>query len=176
MKRLVLAAAAGALVLGTTVPAKADATGDVRAAMQKFASVQSFEIVTQNEGKTATMDMTNRPAAVHMSGGGMEMINAGGATYMKMGGSWKKYPSSSGMPFSDPIRHFADKANQIKATDLGMKSVGGETLHAYKIVDSGDGGTLFIGGDGLPHRFEGNDHSVVRITKFNAIAPIHAPI
>ncbi len=159
-------------------PAFAGATDDVRASIVKFASLQSFEMVSQQEGKTATIDVINRPAAVHMSSPGGEMITVGGTAYMRAGGSWRKYPSSPrAMPLSDPIRHMADQANALTANDLGMKSVGGEMLHAYKITQKdGESGIVYIGGDGLPHRYESSDHSVVRMLKFNGIASIRAPM
>ena len=160
-------------------PAYASATDDVKACMQKFASLQSFEIQTTTDGRPSTIDVINRPSAMHVTSAGMEMVTVGETTYMKVGGSWQKLPASKRTTgfMSDPIRHMADTTAGVKATDLGMKSIGGETLHAYKIVDKdGDGGIIFVGGDGLPHRFESNDHTVVRMTKFNAVAPIGAPI
>jgi hypothetical protein len=161
-------------------PAFASATDDVRAAIQRFAALQSFEMVSQSDGKTYTIDVINRPAAMHAMSPGMEMISLGSSSYVKMGPSWRKLPSSSRtMPMRDPVRHFADRVNDFTATDLGMKPVGGELLHAYRVSDKSggdDSGIVYIGSDRLPHRFEGSDHGVVKLTKFNGVAPIRAPI
>ncbi|HEY0393171.1 MAG TPA: hypothetical protein VGD01_01625 [Candidatus Elarobacter sp.] len=175
--------AAGALFAFLTLvaaPADASATDDVRAAMLKFAALRSYEMTFGSGARTATADFVN-PDSMHMSSQGMELIHIGTTTYMKMGGKWQKLPSSRGetpMGMADRVRKMASKANGVTATDLGMKSVGGETLHAYKMTQSdGTTGTCYIGRDGLPHRLQGKsaDETVV-ISKFNAVAPIHAPL
>jgi hypothetical protein len=180
--RPIAASALSALLTLAAVPAYANATDDVRAAMLKFAALSSYEMTFNSRGRTSTLDVVN-PRSIHMSSEGMEMIDIGTATYMKMGGKWQKLPSSrgsSGMGFSmgDRIRTMMNKANGVTATDLGMRPMGGEVLHAYKMRQSdGTTGTVYIGRDGLPHRFQGSGRDEnVTLSKFNAVAPIRPPI
>ncbi|HEX3549263.1 MAG TPA: hypothetical protein VHT53_02760 [Candidatus Elarobacter sp.] len=181
MTRSLAAAALTASALLAAAPAFASARDDVRASVQKFSQLQSFEMVMQDQGRTMTVDVVNSPAATHTKMPGNEIIFVGGISYMRQGGSWRKFPASSRAPMMEnPIRHMGDDANRstFGAVDLGMKNVGGESLHAYKVADksTSSAGTLYIGGDGLPHRWEGTDGSVVKLTKFNGVAPIKAPV
>jgi len=92
-----------------------------------------------------------------------------------------KFTSRSGsapIDMASRIRTMARDINGLSATDLGMKSVGGETLHAYKVTQNdGQAGIIYVGRDGLPHRMQGKDaEQTITISKFNQVAPIRAPI
>ncbi|HEY0614161.1 MAG TPA: hypothetical protein VGC96_05955 [Candidatus Elarobacter sp.] len=180
MIRSIAAGALCALVTLAAAPASANATDDVRAAMLRFAGLSSYEMTFGSGGRTAVADFVN-PNSMHMSSEGMELIHIGTTTYMKMGGKWQKLPSSRGevpMGMAERVRKMATEAKGVSATDLGMKSVGGESLHAYKMTQSdGTTGICYIGRDGLPHRLQGKtaDETVV-ISKFNSVPPIRAPI
>ena len=180
MIRSIAAGALFAFVTLAAAPANANATDDVRSAFLKFAALRSYEMTFGSGARTATADFV-QPDSMHMSAHGMEMIHIGTTTYMKMGGKWQKLPSSRGetpMGMAERVRKLATEANGVNATDLGMKSIGGETLHAYKMTQKdGTTGFCYIGRDGLPHRLRGKtaDETVV-ISKFNAVPPIHAPI
>jgi hypothetical protein len=180
--RSIATGALGALLMLTAAPTSASPTDDVRNAMLKFVGLNSYEMSFGSGSRTGTMDFI-RPDSTHMTMGGMEMIHLGSTTYMKMGGKWQKYTTtrreSGPTQIADRINKMVREANGVTATDLGMKSVGGEMLHAYKMrPKNGSGGIVYIGGDGLPHRFQGDDSpkDMVTISKFNAVPPIRPPM
>ena len=122
-----------------------------------------------------------RPSSTHLTMPRVEMISIGTATYMRpIGQSWMKVPTMPGEEPRDPaeqMRALARNPQGGTVTDLGMRSVGGETLHAYRLRENGSESTLYIGADGYPHRLEsGASTNTVTFSKFNAIAPIRAPI
>jgi hypothetical protein len=178
--RPIAAGALGALFALAAAPASAGAD-DLRAAMAKFGALSSYEMTISARGRTTTIDIVN-PHSRSMRSEGIEVIDIGPTTYMKMGGKWQKLRSSPGssgthVGIGESVRTMARKANDVKATDLGMKPVGGEVLHAYRMQSDGRTGTIYIGRDGLPHRFEDSGrHETLTISKFNAIAPIRPPI
>ncbi|GAC1616132.1 MAG: hypothetical protein NVS4B13_10100 [Candidatus Elarobacter sp.] len=184
MTRSITAGALVAFVALTTVPAQASPTDDVRAAMLRLAGLSSYELSFGMSGQTGVMDFV-KPDDFRMKASGMEMVRVNKVTYLRMGpGKWTKLPETSGskgagpMDISDHIRTMAKQANAITATDLGMKSVDGETLHAYRMKDNGGTqSTVYIAADGLVHRVDnGGREGSVRFSKFNGVAPIRAPI
>src|ERR1700736_4436204 len=91
MKRSIVVAALVALIAApalTVAPAHADAMGDVKAAMLRFASLKSYEMSAGGGGRTMTMDVVN-PDSMRMASGGMEIIRIGTTMYMKMPGQTK---------------------------------------------------------------------------------------
>lgn len=178
MIRSVAASALLALATLVAAPASASPTDDVRAAMFKLAAASSYEMTFSTPRGTGIFDFV-KPGAMHMRMGGMEMIRVGNAMYMKQGGAWRKFPG--GASFTSPAAQAQDmarEANGLSATDLGMKPVGGELMHAYRVTPkSGHADTVYIGHDGYPRRVEGIGHGdAVDIGKYNQIAPIHAPV
>ena len=181
MTRSIAAGALLALATLTAAPASANPTDDVRAAMLKFADLSSWEMSFGSGARQATMDFI-KPNSMRMSSRGMQMVHVGNTTYVNMNGKWQRLTHErvrGGFEMADHIRRAVSASNNVAAIDLGMKSIGGETLHAYKMTPKdGQSGTIYIGGDGLPHRFQGRDtnNETVTISKFNAVPPIRAPI
>jgi hypothetical protein len=179
--RPIAACALVALATLTAVPANAGPTDDVRAAMLKFTGLRSWEMSFGAGGRSGTMDFV-KPNAMRLSTEGMQMVHIGDTTYMMMNGKWQKFTSRNrsggGFEMADEIRRKISESNGVSATDLGMKSVGGETLHAYKIREKdGSTGIVYVGADGLPHRFQGSRaDETVTFSKFNGIGAIRAPI
>lgn len=169
------------LVFLAAVPASASPNDDVRAAMLKLAGASSYQMTFTTARGSATADFV-KPNSMHMRGQGMEMISVGSTTYMKLGPKgWQKFPGSTAEgpgELANKARAMASDPKGIGATDLGMKTVGGETLHAYKITQKdGTASTLYIGRDGYPRRIDGRgDNGSVQFSKFNEVAPIRAPI
>jgi hypothetical protein len=178
--RSIATGALGALLMLTAVPVSASPTDDVRNAMLKFVGLNSYEMSFGSGARAGTLDFV-RPDSMHMTMGGMEMVHVGSTTYMKMGGKWQKFTSSrreSGpTEMADRINKMMREANGLTATDLGMKSIGGETLHAYKMRQKdGTTGIVYVGHDGLPHRLQGNNAEMITISRFNAVPPIRPPM
>jgi hypothetical protein len=171
-----------ALVALSGAPASANPTDDVRAAMLRFAALSSYEMTFGTGARSGTVDFV-KPNSMHMTMGPMEMISVGETAYVKQGsGGWMKIRNTAPVgpaEMANRIRDYAVKVNTLTATDLGMKNVGGESLHAYRVTSKdGSPANVYIGRDGLPHRFDSssNGNNVVRISKFNAVAPIRPPV
>jgi hypothetical protein len=182
MKRSIVVAA---LVALTAAPALADANGDVRAAMLKFAGLKSYEMAVGSGARAMTMDIV-RPDGMLMSSGGMQMVRIGTTMYMKMPGQsrWTKTSStrggSPGTQMADKIRTMATEANNFSARDLGMKNADGQSMHAYEVTQKdGPKSVVYIGPDGLIRRLDpknGSQTDPIRFSKFNSVAPIRAPM
>jgi hypothetical protein len=179
--KLVAAFALGALFTLAAGPAYADATGDVRAAMVKFLSLSSYEMSYTSGSQSGTVDIV-RPSSRHVRSATGEIISIGSDFYLKRGNSgWMKLPASqsaSAVGLFENMESMGRKVNGATATDLGMKSVDGETLHAYRVTETGGHQwTVYIGRDGFVHRVAdvSGPHGV-RYSKFNAVPPIRAPM
>ena len=181
-------AASALFALGTlaAVPAYASPTDDVRGAMMRFAGLSSWQMTFGAGARTGTMDFV-KPDNMHMQSSGMEMVRVSKTTYMKMGSGakWMKIPDTEGAgptDIADRVRKMAKQANGVTATDLGMKTVDGESLHAYRMKQSdGTESTVYIARDGYVHRIVGKGNgggsdNTIRFSKFNQVAPIHAPM
>jgi hypothetical protein len=183
MIRSTMAATFVALVTVAGTAAYAGPIDDVRAAVLRLGGLSSYQMSFDTGARSMTMDIV-KPNSMHMQTKAVEMISVGGSAYMKSGAhGWIKLPSSTpqSMPTS-PLTDWARVAMRdtkgVSATDLGMKSIDGEIVHAYRMTKDGKQSTMYVGRDGLPHRIDsgtGAAHSV-RFGKFNAVAPIRAPI
>ena len=167
-------------LLLTGVPASAGPTDDVRASAMKFAALNSFRATFLQQGQTGTMDFV-RPDSYHIAGGRYEVIRIGNTSYMKMpGGGWMKTVIDPRRMMQtnilDSLRSAANR--KFTADDLGMKSAGGESLHAYRLhfPNGNENDVIYIGRDGLPHQYTGTGGQSTRLSNFNAVPPIRAPI
>ena len=169
-------------VFTLAAPAYADATGDVRAAVLKVVGLSSYEMSFGTGSRSGTMDFA-KPGNWHVRTATGEMIVIGSDFYVKRGNSgWMKLPASASAnamrTLFDNMGSLGRRPSNATATDLGMKSVDGESLHAYRVKDSdGHEATVYVGRDGFVHRVaDGNGTGGVRLSKFNAAPPIHAPM
>ena len=179
--------AAGAFGLGilftlAALPAYADATGDVRAAMVKFLSLSSYEMSFGTGSRSGTVDIV-KPHSRHVRTATGEIISIGSDSYVRRRkGGWMKLPASTMGPTAagafENMDSLGRKVNGATATDLGTRNVDGETLHAYRVRDSsGHQVTVYIARDGFVHRVEDNSGpGAARFSKFNAVPPIQAPM
>ena len=171
---------AALVTLAFALPAQASATGEVRAALLKFAALRSYEMTSVAGVKRTTSDFIN-PDRVHISWPTAELIRIGATWYWKRGGKWMKTSGGRGAGTIDMpalIRKMTSEVNGIAANALGTKLVRGESFHVYRITQSdGTTGTLYIGPDGLPRRFQSkNAEESFVLSKFNAVPPILAPM
>ena len=173
--------ALGAVFTLAAASAYADATGDVRAAMQRFLSLSSYEMSSTSGSQSVTVDLV-KPSSRHVRSARGEIISIGSDFYLKRGsGGWTKLPASSSnvmLPAFDNMGSLGRHPSNATATDLGLKSIDGETLHAYLVKGSdGHAVTVYVGRDGLVHRVDNaGGPGGVRLSKFNAVPPIHAPM
>jgi hypothetical protein len=182
---LIRSIAAGAFGLGVlviaAVPAYADATGDVRAAMVKFLGLSSYEMSFGTGARSGTVDIV-KPNSRHVRTATGEIISIGSDFYLKRGnGGWMKLPASAGASAAGQFLNMETLGRKVSgatATDLGPKSVDGETLHAYRVRDwGGREVTVYIARDGFVHRVDDvSGPGAARFSKFNAVPPIQAPM
>jgi hypothetical protein len=163
------------------LPAYADATGDVRAAMMRFRTLSSYEMSFGTGSRSGTVDIV-KPNRRHVRMATGEIISIGSDFYMKRGGSgWMKLPASAGASAAGQfvnMETLGREVNGATATDVGMRTVDGEALHAYRVTEGGGHvGTVYIARDGFVHRVENAARpGAVRFSKFNAVPPITSPI
>jgi hypothetical protein len=169
-----------ALVVLTMAPALADPLGDVKAAFAKLAATKTYKIsATPPNGPAVTGEVVN-PDDSHMMIGPMEIIIIRNTTYTKMGGSWTKQTASASSGGASPMA-LATPGPDAVVRDLGTKTVGGVSLHAYSMQKSPSApvATVFIDGNGLPARIESaaaRGNMVMQLSDFNAPITIVAPI
>ena len=151
MIRSTVACALVTLVTLAGAPAYASPTDDVRAAMMRLAAVSSYQMSFGDGPKGGTMDVV-RPDSMHMHVGSTEMIRIGSTTFTKRGSrGWIKLaamPGTNPAMIADEVRAMSRDANDFSVIDLGMKSIGGETLHAYRLTQKKKGtqSTMYVGG------------------------------
>ena len=169
-----------ALVVLTMAPALADPMSDVKAAFAKLAAAKTYKIsATPPSGPAVKGEVVN-PGDSHMTIGPMEIIIIGNTTYTKMGGSWAKQ-TASGISNGESPMALATPGPDAVVRDLGAKTVGGVSLHAYSMQKTASApvATVYIDGNGLPVRIESaaaRGNMVMQLSDFNAPITIVAPI
>jgi hypothetical protein len=146
------------IALATTA-VLADPVGDITAANAKFSTVKSYRTTfTQPDGKTMQVETIN-PDRTHVISPQMEMISIADTVYMRFGGrAWQKVPPSLASTTSNQAslqKLYGNLPTSTVVRDLGMKTVDGDSLHAYSVQRPNEPvSTLYIGADGLPSRVE----------------------
>ena len=149
--------AASLLLSAMALPALADPNSALMNAVIATSRQPSYHISMTGPGiGTAEGDVVN-PGKMHMIMKEGETIIVRPDMYMKMGGKWKKIAGAGDtLDQSDAIKqmqfHHADYASQ----DLGMRTVGGATYHAYLVTNTKKHTKemVFIDGSGRIGRFE----------------------
>lgn len=176
------------LIAATAARASADAAADaVKNNLIAFAKLTSYHMTVTTSGKTIDVDMVN-PNKMHVTVGSIEAIMLDGAMYVKPQSNWMKIPAAaSGMAggaFMGAVDRAKEAVNQenFTATDLGTKTVGGASLHAYlvKSKDASKPATMYFDSAGMLARVEidgdrGGTTAIV-YSKYNAPIKIEAPI
>jgi hypothetical protein len=169
-----------ALIVLTMAPALADTMSDVKAAFAKLAAAKTYKIsATPPSGPAVKGEVVN-PGDSHMTIGPMEIIIIGNTTYTNMGGSWTKQ-TAAGISAGESPMAIATPGPDAVVRDLGTKTVGGVSLHAYSMQKSARApvATVYIDGHGLPVRIESataRGSMVMQLSDFNAPITIVAPI
>jgi len=170
--------AAIAFVGATTVPAFADATGDVKNAVIATAKARSYHIELMTARGPVSGDVV-KPGRMHMVTPGSETIIVDQTMYVKVSGTWRKFPAAGVSPMSslDVAQQMASNHGDMVATDLGPRVVKGTTLHAYRVNNLSAKKTemFFLDGSGRIVRIE-TGTTVIRMSRFNAPVSIRAPI
>jgi len=157
-------------------------------AFANLAGANSYHMSVNARGQQIDIDMV-KPGKMHitMSGGkmAMEMIKIDSDTYMKMGGSWRKF-TFPGM--DEMIKSYvnvrslaADRPADATFTDLGMSAIDGVPMHEYEVVSSptSDPADIYVGADGFIHDMTvkgKNGPATIVFSAYNAPVTIAAPI
>lgn len=171
LTRLILALV---LVGASTTTVLADAHSDIANAMNTFSHLKSYHSEMMMAGQPTSSDYLapNRMRATTPQG---VVIIIDRITYMQLNGKWKKFPPGEAM--ADTMAFLSKRNGGFTATDLGMRMVGGQSLHAYnvKTLKTGSNTTVLIDGSGRIVRMA-TGSLVMTFSKFNAPVTINAPM
>jgi len=181
-------ATAGAFVLAASLaaPAFATPTDDVKNALIALGQATSYHMVIESNGKTGEGDWV-APDKMEMTFGPTEIIRIGTTSWVHVHGQWMQLPASAASSMGagatggvTEAQSMAANAKDVTVTDLGMKTVGGATFHAYSVTQKGDSSPriIYVGGDGRVARIEhatASGTSSISFSKFNQPATITAP-
>ena len=165
-------------IAGSALPARADATSDVDNALLTTFKQSSYHMhMTTQNGDTIDGDMVP-PDRMQMTIKQGEVIVISGTTYLKLNGTWQKFPGVNPMMTrTDVLRGLQANKGKYTVDDLGMKLVGGVPLRAYRTTDLATKKTtlLYVDGDHRIVRIEtGGD--VMEFTRFGENVSITAPM
>ena len=169
------------LLLLATLPAWADARGDIRAAMDRMLAARSYHAVMQVAGDrpmTNTIDFA-APDRYRMTLPMGTQTIIGDSLWMSMNGMHMKMPLPAGT-----LTKWRDPANLDKtmATTtvqaLGADAVDGQPARKYQVTNTQSKpgtSTLWIGANGYPLQIQVDGHALgkattttIRYTRFNA--------
>jgi flavin-binding protein dodecin len=176
------------MVAALAAPALADPAHDaVLNSMLAFEKLTSYHVTVESHGHVVQADYVAH-GKWHMTAGGMELIIVDNAMYVKMQGNWMKVPGAAAGAMTGGITGAVERARKtatdkenFTATDLGMKTVGGTTYHAYDVrsKSSSKPSTFFVTKDGYLGRIETlgeGQTTAVTFSNYNQPAKIEAPI
>jgi hypothetical protein len=170
--------AAGALLSAMAAPALADPNSALMNAVIATSRQPSYHItLTGPSIGTAEGDVVN-PGKMHMTMKMGETIVIRPDMYMKMDGKWKKFAGAGNTPDqSDAIKQMQLHHADYTSRDLGMRTVGGISYHAYLVTNlkKKTTETVFVDGGGRIGRFEMGD-TVMTFTKYGENVSIVPPM
>ena len=157
MRRFVLA---GLAVLSLAAPALATPADDVRAALVNFSQATSYHLTLDASGKHGEGDVVV-PDKMQLTIGPMKMIKIGTTTWVYVNGHWMEM-SMAGDSLGrmtggvTEAQSLSKDPKDVTVTDLGPKTVDGETFHAYSVQNKGAStpSILYIGSDGRLRRID----------------------
>jgi len=152
------------------------------AAFETFGNAKSYHMSVSDHGKQVEMDFV-KPDRFHMtmSGGQMEIIKISDDTYMKMGGSWRKFSvpgMDKMMQSTTQFSAYSAHREDIKVTDLGTATVDGTPTHEYGIANSktpDDVTDVYIASDNTVRKMTTKSGGVILITNYNGAISIDPP-
>jgi hypothetical protein len=168
----------GVMTAGLTAIAQADSYDTISQAVLATLHERSYHMsMTTPGGQTAEADFVS-PDRMHMTMPMGESTVIGKTVYLKMNGVWKNMGSADLMPSPvDAMKKLAAARSDTKVDDLGIRTVDGGVMHAYKVTNAKRNtvATVFIDSAGRIAREEIGT-SVVRMSKFGEAVSIAAPI
>jgi len=172
------------LVTALAAPALATPTDDVKNAFIGFGQLTSYHFAVEANGKSGEGDVVV-PDKMQMTFGPTKIIHIGTSTWVFVGGHWMQMPGAADSMGRmtgglSAAQSYAANPKDVTVTDLGTKSVDGETLHLYSVQNKGNStpSTVYVGSDGRVHRIDTESQgkvSIVRFSMFNESITIAAP-
>ena len=188
MRRYVAPLVTIVLFTCAAVPALAGPTEDVRTALVRLGGLSSFRMGFTVHAMSGTMEFA-KPDALRIQVSGIEMVRVGSDVFVNaLGHGWQRAadsPAAQLVPelveMGQRIRRSATDPAGFTAVDLGMQTIAGETLHAYRRTMRADGAhdLVYVANDGFVHRVAGVGEAADRVltfSAFNQVAPIVAPM
>ena len=171
-------------IVFATASASADATSDMVATMQNFASVHSYHCDILASRGTVSMDMV-APDKFHMTmNGKMQLIKIGSDMWMNMGGAWQQMPQVGAM-MQRPMDLARGAGMQGHApsdyaiTDLGPALLDGMPTHKYHMVGK-DGSTVDMWvAKSLPVQVQASGKegtATIKYSQYNSVPDITPPV
>ena len=130
------------LVTALAAPALATPTDDVKNAFIGFGQLTSYHFAVEANGKSGEGDVVV-PDKMQMTFGPTKIIHIGTSTWVFVGGHWMQMPGTADSMGRmtgglSAAQSYAANPKDITVTDLGTKSVDGETLHLYSVQNKGN--------------------------------------
>jgi len=171
------ASVAIALAAMTTSLAFADVPAGLASAIATTQKATSYHVSIAAATGTTEADIVE-PDRIHSVSPKSELIAIGPTLYVKVGGAWRQIAGGGAQlaPMDVP-RQIASHLPDITATDLGMKTVDGQTLHDFHTDDPKlkQTSTVYVDGSGRIVRVE-TGTTIVRLSNFNESVTITAPM
>lgn len=129
--------------VGTFSPS-GDPLADVKDASKRFTEVQAFQAVMDTKGGKADVHLEmnySAPDRYHIKNPQMEMIIIGKETYMKLNGTWRKFPMDIGSTLPK-MRDMLGEEILKSVHDveyLGDENVNGQSAMVYRYKGKGTG-------------------------------------
>jgi len=158
--------------------ARADSYDTIAQAVLTTLHQPSYHISMTMPGGQAIEGDVVTPDRMHMTMPIGESTVIGKTMYMKMNGVWKKFDVGGLMKSPlDQMKSLAAGREDATVDDLGMRTVDGGLMHAYKVTNGKlkTTVTVFIDSAGRLAREEMGT-SVFRISKFGEMVSIVAPM
>jgi hypothetical protein len=157
MRRALMIALAFMAAVGP-VNTFADPYSDLQKAAAKFSAQPSFHAEMHfTNGRVITVEFVGADRARIVLPGGVTEVIVGSNIWMNRNGSWQPVPPMAAGPMTAMVGQYRRSPllsiDPSSVKDLGMQTVGGQSLHAYSYVGTGVGGTpatVWLGADDLP--------------------------
>jgi flavin-binding protein dodecin len=161
-----------------TAVARADSYDTIAQAVVTTLHEPSYHFSMTMPGTQSAEGDVVTPDRMHMTMPLGESTIIGKTVYMKMNGVWKKFDVNGLMPSpTDEMKKMAAGRADTTVDDLGMRTVDGSLMHAYKITNAKKKttSTVFIDHAGRIAR-EDIATTVFRMSKFGEAVSIAAPM
>jgi len=173
----------------SAVPAAANPTDEVRAAILRLEHLSSYRMTAMGHGRSYPMDV-DRNGNVRVFYGQVEIVCVGPTRFVRTPGSnWRRLadtPEKVVSTVNFVVSRLLTAQQQalglqgFSAADLGTRTIDRESLRVYRrTIGTTYSDLLYVGLDGVVRRITGpgeTETDVLAFSSFNAISAIRAPL